>query len=568
MASPSPLPVTRFTISRDEVLTGVTRALALSPNGRTLVYVDGGQLYQRSLDNVEAVPVQDTVGGDAPTISPDNQWVGFFSEGSLKKVALAGGGAVTLTEGSYFNHGVSWGQNDTLVFAERSGGSRNIGLWEVSAAGGEPRQITSVDIDSGETMHGLPDFLPGGESLLFEVRYGAGLASADSTGEAVQIAALSLATGQKKVLLPGTTPRYVSTGHIVFARDDSLWRVPFDVSSLELQGEPVPVLESVMINPFDVADYAVSDDGSLAYTPGGTTGSARRNLVWVDRAGREELVAAAPRAYLYPRISPDGTRVAVEEFGLNVDIWVWEFARETLTRLTVDPAYEEYPAWTPDGERIFFASTRDGGTQNPFSRAADGTGTAEKLVSSPNALYPYAVSPDGNRLILREGANDLVTIELNGNGTVEPLLASAAYTERNAELSPDGNWVAYESDESEQFEVYVRPFPNVDEGRWQISTEGGNQPVWARSGEELFFRNLDGALMGVPVETGGTFTPGNANVLVTEPYFTGDGVLWGRTYDASPDGQRFLVIKNENGDADVDAPHIVLVQNWSEELQN
>ena len=482
--------------------------------------------------------------------------------GSLKRVPVGGGAPRTLVElpdgGSEYAYGASWGSNDTIVFSQWGGGAS--GLWQVPAAGGEPAQLTTLDREQAEVVHLSPEFLPGGDALLFELQSGVDSA----TGAAASVAVLSLATGDRRVLLDGGNPRYVATGHIMFTRENALWRVPFDASRLEVTGEPVPVLEGVRTLQFGEAVYALSADGSLVYRPGGATGPPQRTLVWIDRDGREEAVPASPRAYRYPRISPNGTRVALDLRDEESDVWVLDFARETLDRVTVGPAFEEYPTWTPDGERVIFASARDGG-RNPYWQAADGTGSMERLAEDSAMLYPQAVTPDGDHLILRARVSqpDLVVLEL-GEAKIEPLLTTN-FIERNAEISPDGRWMAYESDESGQLEIYVRPWPDVEDGRTLVSPGGGKHALWSRSGRELFYRNLAGSLMSVPVELAPVFEAGTPTLVVSDPYYVGRGAFVGRSYDASEDGDRFLMIKPV--DDSVAGVEVIFVQNWFEELQ-
>jgi serine/threonine-protein kinase len=293
-------------------------------------------------------------------------------------------------------------------------------------------------------------------------------------------------------------------------------------------------------------------------------------LVWVDRQGREAPIKAPPRAYTYPRLSPDGARVA---FNDGMDIWIWDVARETLTRFTFDPGMNQYPVWTPDGRRLLFRSGRSG-PPNLFSQAADGTGAVERLTESPNEQAPYSVSPDGNRLVFREDVRatgqDLKVLTLQGDRRAEPLVQTA-FNERNAEISPDGRWLAYQSNESGQEEIYVRPFPDANSGRWQISTSGGRVPLWARSGKELFYVAPDGAVLGVRVEVAGgaSFRAGTPAKLVEGRYYTGSAAgTPGRTYDVSLDGQRFLMIKVAVSIDAASVPReIVVAQNWFEELK-
>jgi serine/threonine-protein kinase len=281
------------------------------------------------------------------------------------------------------------------------------------------------------------------------------------------------------------------------------------------------------------------------------------------------VLALPPRAYTSPRISPDGTKLALNLRDEENDIWIWDFARETLTRLTFDPGQDRFPLWSPDGRRIAFSSQRDKSRGNPFWQAADGTGTVERLAESDRQVFPTAFSPDGTRLLVYGDAasnpddDDVAVVQVPGEPRLMPLLKTT-FGEQSAELSPDGRWLAYNSNESGRHEVYVRPFPDVDKGRWQVSTGGGSQPTWARNGRELFFRN-GAALMAVPVQTNPSFAAGNPKVVFEGQYAAPQG---GRTYDVSPDGRRFLMIKEgaSTGDAAPQA-QIILIQNWSEELK-
>ena len=429
---------------------------------------------------------------------------------------------------------------------------------QVSASGGVPEPLTTLE--NSESGHRWPDVLPGGKAVLF-TPYSGNL-------ETARIAVQSLETGERRMLVVGTHPRYAPTGHIVFARANSLWAVPFDSDRLEVTGEPTPVLEEVQVNlASGLANFALAGDGSLVYVPSGA--QAYRRLVWVDRDGREEALAAEPRAYVYPRISPDGSQVALDVRDQENDIWIWDFARETLRRLTFAPEGDNFPTWTPGGRRLAFGSFRDGRTSNLFWKAADGTGTVERLTESENNQFPQAFSPDGKQLVYWElhpqRGSDLGVRSLDGDGSLAPLLVTE-FNEVNAEISPGGRWLAYRSDALGQYEIYVRPFPNVDEGRFQISRAGGTEPLWARDGSELFYLDRGRQLMAVSVRLDPGFDFGNPGVVLEEssPAFPGAG---GRTYDVSPDGERFLMIK-EGGSGDETPPaEPIVVLNWFEELK-
>ena len=463
---PATRPASRFAITLPSGFTPFPVALmAISPDGRTLVYAGPDQLYRRDMGQLSVEPIPGTEGALTPFFSPDGQWVGFSpSRQALRKVSLAGGPSVPIAEGLVT--GASWGRDETILF-----GTPSAGLSRVSAAGGEPEPVTTLE--ESELSHRWPNILPGGKAALFTVWSG----SVDTA----QIAVVSLETGEYRTLVGGTYPRYASTGHIVFGREASLWAVQFDADRLEVTGSPVPVLEGVRVEGNrGAAQFALANDGSLLYVPGGAA-EAPRHLVWVDREGREEPLPAEPRAYTYPRISPDGTRVALDVRDQERDIWIWDVARETLTRLTFDAGPDFYPVWTPDGEQVVFSSPREGSPVKVFWKAADGTGAVERLAEGQGNLRPYAFSPDGQRLVLMENRPeqgwDLNVLSLTDERTLEPLVATP-FEERNGELSPDGNWLAYQSNASGEMEVYVRPFPNVDEGQWLVSTDGGTKALF------------------------------------------------------------------------------------------
>jgi len=554
-----PAPVTRLSIvlppAQERTNTGL-RDIAISPTGTHLVYVANSQLYLRALDALEAVPLAGTAESApvAPFFSPDGQWVGFFSrrDRALQKVALTGGAPVTLTAAD-FPYGASWGPDDTILV-----GQEGRGILRVAGAGGTPDLLVAVEPPAAAHQ---PQMLPGGEAVLYTLGRG-------GAWDTAQIVVERLATGERTVVVDGgSDARYLPTGHLVYALGETLLAVPFDVERLAVTGSPVPVIEGVSrATVTGAANADVAETGTLVSL---SVGNAARTLLWVDREGNEEALPAPPRAYFYPRLSPDGRRVALDVRDEESDIWIWDLARETLTRLTFAAEDDQYPVWRPDGRQVVFASTRDG-PFNLYRRAADGTGAVERLTESPNVQFPYGISPDGTRLLFVEGSpetgRDLHVLTLGDEPRGEPLIVTA-FTERNAEISPDGRWVAYQSDASGQEEIYVQPFPDVDAGRWQVSTAGGVQPLWSRDGRELFYRTSAG-LMAAPVETGAGFAAGRLALVVAGSYF--GSLSFGRSYDVAPDGQRFLMIKE--GVAGPDDPlagltQIHVVQGWFEELK-
>ena len=331
----------------------------------------------------------------------------------------------------------------------------------------------------------------------------------------------------------------------------------------------MPVVEGVLTKPSGAASFDLARDGSLVYVSGAAA-TRTRTLVWVDRDGREEPVAADPRPYTSVRLSPDGRRlVTTVSDQANVDLVIYDLARDSPTRFTFDPAADRSPVWTPNGERVVFASEREG-MLNLFSKAADGTGEVERLTTSSNVQAPDSFSPDGRTLVFVENRDtlDVGSLSMDGDQTVEWLLETE-FTEAYPAVSPDGKWMAYMSLESGQPDVFVRPFPNVDDGRWQVSTNGGGAPVWGPDGQEIFYQRGPGdttTMMVVAVETEPTFSPGTPSLVFEGPYRTfGPGRP--RTFDISPDGQQFLMIKEAIGsDATSDQQLTILVQSFDQEL--
>jgi Tol biopolymer transport system component len=371
--------------------------------------------------------------------------------------------------------GASWGADDTIVFGTWGGN-----IIRISANGGKPEFIVRTE----SMASGFPQILPGGKSVLY---------TTNATSPRSKIMVRSLKSTESKELFAGASARYLPTGHLIYSVGNNLLAVLFDAKKLEVEGEPVSVVDGVftLLAPI----YAVSDTGTLVYMPGSAASAYpfESTLVWVDRAGKEEPLTTESRPYIFPRISPDGTRVALTIGGaMNSDIWTWDLARKILTRLTFETT-NSVPLWTADGKRIAYTSEGD---RKVYWKAADGTGKIEPLISATGAnVYPWAWSADGKTLVLNNhDSADIGILSMEGDRKWKPLLQEK-YAERRPRLSPDGRWIAYMSNESGKFEVYVRPFPGVDGGRWQVSTNGGSSPLWSPDGRELFYRNGDAAAL-------------------------------------------------------------------------
>ena len=531
------------------------RDVAISPDGQHVVYVgaNGSRLYVRALDQQEAKPLEGLGVPHHPFFSPDGRWIGFFDgTTALKKVSVNGGPAVTVSRVGAAPSGAAWISDDRIVFATAAGI-----LFTVAADGGEPQRLT---MPNAQTSDEMPEPLPGRNAFLFT--------RPSRTGTTVDVAVFDLQAGTSRIVIHNATDaHYIPTGHLVYAVGPTLRAVRFDIDTLEVSGSPVPVVDHVVRTSFGHAEFDASANGTLVYVAGDVAAGVR-TLVWVDREGREELIKAPARAYAYPRLSPDARKLALDVRDQDNDIWIWDFARATLARFTFDPGFDQYPVWTPDGRFLMFDASRSG-IGGLYRQPVDGSAPAELLTSSKNPQFTQAVSPDGQQLVFREDSEqtgqDLMVMTLAARRP-RPLVQTTAQ-ERNAEISPDGRWLGYESTESGQSEIYVRPMATGNPGRWQISSGGGTRPLWARSGRELFYLSPDGTMMSVAIEIGDAFTPATPKKLFSGRYYFGGGINAGRTYDVSPDGQRFLMLKEGGADPNAAPPTIDIVLNWTEELK-
>ena len=467
------------------------------------------------------------------------------------KISVNGGAPVVLCDAVNLQ-GAWWNEDETIIYSEVT---RNI--MRISANGGTPESIVK-----GKSLNlSDPQILPDGKSVL----YTSWLSSTQR-----KIMVQSLKSGDTKELFSGSDARYLPTGHIIFKSADNniLSAISFNLEKLEVRGGPVSVLEGIF-------QYAISESGTLAYLPEAAVGAAvGRTLVWLNREGKEESLSAPPMEYLHLGISSDGKRVALQVASPSHNIWIWDVAREAMTRLTLDEGNDNTdPLWTPDGKRIVYTSS----SESVFSgdiywKAADGTGDAEKLAaSSPGrGLYPRSWSGDGKTMViwdltLSPPQADIGMLSMEGDHARKPLLQEKHY-EAGPKISPDGQWMAYSSNRSGKSEVYVRPFPDVNKGQWQVSTSGGDTPLWSPDGRELFYRSGDAA-MGVPVDTEPVFKPGKPTVLFRGKFHQ---PVLGQTYwDISPDGKRFLTLKDaaSTPSAAAGPRKINIVLNWLEELK-
>jgi len=390
---PPPQPVTRVVINLPpgQQLAGLEfgPAVALSPDGTHLAYAarqgSTQQLYLRAMDSVDVRPMPGTEGAFSPFFSPDGQWVGFFQAATLKKVSLSGGTAITLSYASS-PRGASWDTERTITFVPNSADV----LRQVSDERGVPRPLTQLE--KGDTAHRWPEVLPGGKAVVFVATSSVASVAND------RLVVRSIQTGEQRDLgQGGTYPRYMPSGHLIYTRGTTLVAVPFDPDRLEIKGSAIPVVEGVAVSPTGASQFSISTTGSLIYVSGGAT-AFQRKLVWVNRNGTEQVLAAPAQGYRYARLSSDGRRVAVEA---DSQIWVYDLTRDTLTRLAFEGTTNLGPVWTPDGKRIAVDSNREG-TSNIFWQPADGSGGLERLSTGQYAQVPRSWSPDGQLLAFHE----------------------------------------------------------------------------------------------------------------------------------------------------------------------
>jgi serine/threonine-protein kinase len=547
-APPVPRPVVRVALTLpDEARVtdfGVREGtpVALSPDATVLVYAGGQRLYLRRLDQLEPVPVPNTQGADQPFFSPDGRHLGFFADGSLRRVPLDGGPVVTLARAQQV-WGATWGTSDVIVFA--TGGH----LFRVPASGGAVDTVRVSDTTRGRIFR-WPEFLPDGRRVLITL----------AGGQAVHMVGLvDLATGAVTQLdgtsVPSTNPLFVEPGWLLYlSGEGTIFAAPFDARAGRVTGAPVPVLENVRWGLWGDAKLAVSRNGWAAYLRGSFS---LRRLTLVDRQGRATPVPTEPRPFNDPRFSPDGRSLAVTLIasgrGLIGDVWRFDLQQATLSRLTFDQLHQ-FPEWSADGRAIVSTKWMQGVLATPAAG-----GPAEPLFSAAN-VFEGALSHDGRTVVYRSNGvpGDIHYVRRDSLDRPHPLLSSS-FDERAATLSTDDRWLAYVSNESGRDEVYVRPFPDGS-GRWQVSVAGGTEPRWRRDGAELFYRHAD-SLFAVAVQTGPAFSVGRRTLLFVGDYLAGPRHA---NYDVHPDGQRFVFVTGEREGA----PDLILVQNLLAEVSS
>jgi Tol biopolymer transport system component len=560
-------------------------AAILSPDGTRLVFIAAGsdqkqRIYVRSLDQSQATALSGTESARDPFFSPDGQWLGFFADAKLKRISVQGGAAVTICDATS-DRGGSWGEDGTIVFEPNI----RVALSKVSSAGGRPEPLTALDAQAGETTQRWPQVLPGGKAVVFTSSTHGG------NYEDAEIVVYSMASGQRKtVQRGGFHARYLSSGHLVYMHEGTMFAVGFDLKRLEVTGQPAPILEDVVTNPSNGgAQFSFSDSGNLVYMAG--RGNAQKvSIYWMDRQGKFTPLRETPAEYTNPAFSPDGKRLALEIWdGSRSDIRVDDWERDSPTRLTFAGEQNGLPVWTPDGQRIVYSSAEKAGPSSLWWIRADGAGGAQRLTESKNPQSARSWRPDGKVLAfdqLNPATNfDIMTLTIEGSegsgwkpGEPKPFLNSP-FNEQYPAFSPDGRWLAYQSDESGNNEVYVRPFPGPG-GKWQISTGGGGFPKWSRSSKELFYRTVvpDFATFrpnGSPEVSSkimvATYTTSADSFHADKPQlwspgqFTSQGAEF--NFDLHPDGKRFAVLKAPDTERSPAANRVNFIFNFFDELR-
>jgi serine/threonine-protein kinase len=568
--------VTRFTVDMPKnsvMIPTLNSNLALSPDGKLLAMTPlPGPVSIRRLDGLENQPLEVTNTPNfrgAPLFSPDGASISFVEGNSIIanirpffKAPLSGGPATKLADYDNF-HGGDWAEDGWIYWTNAYLG----GIVRVRETGGPIEKVTELDLKNGERSHRFAHLLPGGQALLYTVSF-AGIDSYDNA----RIDLWDLGTRERKTLITGGSAGvYSPSGHIVYASAGKLFAVPFDLQRREITGSAFAVVENVMMSQnTGAAHFAISKRGDLAYVPGGVEGG-NRSLVWIDRSGKAEPVPLKPASYLYPRIAPDGRSMAVEIEGPNHDFYFYDFARTVLSKVTTD-GMSHNPVWSPDGKRLAYRSWAAGG-MTMWSMNADRSGMPERLDPKGTRQNPVSFSPDGKFLTFDQKAaetgDDAWILPLSGDGDARPISRSK-FGEGSAKFSPDGRWVAYSSTESGKPEIYVQPFPGLGP-KIQISNAGGTDPVWRRMGGELYYREAN-KMMAVSVVTSGAELRASAPKMLFEgAYYEGTGASCemggpaAANYDVTPDGQRFLMVRDNAGT--VFGTRAIVVLNWAEELK-
>jgi hypothetical protein len=534
--------------------------LALSPDGHTLAMVaystqsNNYVLWTHEVGGRQANSLAGTQGASYPFWSPDGKFIGFFADGKLKKVQASGGQAEAICDAPN-GRGGSWNRDGVILFSSDA----LAGLSRVSSRGGTPVEFTKPDSSRLESSHRWPYFLPDGKHFLFMA------ANFSGQLEANAIFLASLDSPEKHLIVSSSAnAAYSEPGYLVYLRDRTLVAQPLDPRRFVLTGEPHTLSDDVMYFPgVDRAVFSVAGTGVLVTQTG--KGAALSQLTWFNRNGESAGTIGLPESINNVRLSPDGRRVAEDKSdaaGRNIDIWIREPLRNAIARLTFDPSLDQDPIWSPDGKKILFSSNRRLLGFHLYLKNADGSGSEEEVADFGPGLQvnPWDWSRDSKYILFRR-ANELWYCSWPER-VPKPLLMEK-WTARNAQFSPDGRWVAYASNETGNMEIYVSSFPNAD-GKWQVSTTGGQEPRWRGDGKELFYLSAEGKMMAVAIKAGARFEAGSPVALFQTHRRAPVSAQDFFSYDVTADGQKFLVLTKVN---ESNAAPLSILLNWSSELE-
>ncbi|MBL7960817.1 serine/threonine-protein kinase [bacterium] len=558
----SNLNINAITQPGQRILRSEFANVTISPDGQyvafTLTESGASQIYLRPVNTFESIPVKGTLNASAPFFSPDGQWIGFHADGKIKKVPTASGAVETVCDAPGFR-GASWSPDNRIYYSPAFAS----GIMSVSASGGDERIFSTVDSSKKERTHRWPQVLPNGKWVLYTV---GDITNPNSYSDA-SLVMQSVETGERRILdVRGGMARYVEPGYLVVARNGALWAAPFNWKEFRTS-QPLTMFVKDVNGDLasGVFDFSISNDGNLVYLPGAMNKDLE--LVWVTRDGKITPLALPPQPYNTPRISPDGTKLAVSiglVAGSDNDVWIYDLRSGSFNRLTFDKKAFD-PIWSNDSKKIFYSnSALDEG--RIMEHPADGSSPGTTRSTAKTPLFPIAFSADGKHLIVNTIGGptdgDIFTLDLSQDKESKPLLNSKAY-EYGGHISPNGRYIVYGSNESGGMEIYVRTFPDLN-GKWQISTNGGARPFWSPDGKEVLYMNTTGKMMSVPVKSDPVFSMEKPRELfdVTQMYFPNNPL---NNYDISPDGKRFIMVRNYAVSANVTYFNVII--NWIEELR-
>jgi eukaryotic-like serine/threonine-protein kinase len=549
--------VTRFTVAPPPKAEFSSKTiLAVSPDGRWIAFMAApgtnapASLWLRSMDAADAIQIAGTEGAGVPFWSPDSRFIGFFADGKLKKIPAGGGPPVVLCDAPVAGTnrgGAAWSRENVIVFQPKNDGP----LFRVPAAGGVATQVTTLDESRKDVAHRYPTFLPDAKHFLYVAQ----------PGRAIVLGALD--SKETKVILEADSkPVFAQPGYLLFVRQTTLMAQRFNTSRLELEGEPVPVGQQVRTNStFGSAAFSASDNGLLAYGSGQSIQTSR--LEWFDRDGRTTTALDNQFDYRGIALSPDGTRGIAHrhEDPNGGGLWLTDLGRTATSRFTLTTSHDGFPVWSPDGVKIAFATDRDEQRDAIYVKAANGAGVEEQVLKAPNPVRPSDWSADGQWIaydLIDPKGPDIWLLPLSGDRKPQPL-ATTSFIEAAAQFSPDGRYVAYLSNESRRFEIYLQSV-TPGGGKWQVSTTGGLYPRWRRDGTELYYMSLDSAMMAASIDLRGSapVIGSPQRLFQTRAAVTNSGF----PYAVTADGKRFLVAQQP----EQQAATVTVVLNWTAAL--